>query len=162
MGGVSTKGILLQVMGILGIVLVSAIFPTIVDNFNNLRYGGTSLTPYTAFDTILGIGLVLLWLGAMVGSGVAAYKGYRFTAENDTSGFVRMILGALTIVLFLTMFITVIANIETVRTTTNLTNYTAMSTVVAITPAILFLGGLFTGGRNIVGGGRAAYRRFRR
>ncbi len=160
MSGVNTKGILLQVMGILGIVLVTAVFPTIMTAFNNLRYGGTSLTPYIAFDTILGIGLVLLWLGALVGSGIAAAKGYSFTAEHDTSGFVRMILGALAIILFVTMFATVLTNVETVRTTTNISNYTAMLTVVYITPAILFLGGLFTGGRNVVGGGRAAWKRF--
>ncbi len=151
-------GIMMVVMSLLGLILFASLFSTIMSAINNIRYGATVLTNYTAFDTILGIAPVILWLGGLFGAGFAYYKGYSIVAGKDSNGFMRMIMGVLTLVLFAVMFLTVLSNIETVRAGTNVSNYTAFSTVIGISPTILFLSGIFASISATVGGVRARRR----
>lgn len=151
-------GVMVVVMSLLGLILFASLFSTIMTAINNIRYGATTLSNYTAFDTILGISPVILWLGGLFGAGFAYYKGYSIVAARDSNGFMRMIMGVLTLVLFATMFLTVLSNIETVRAGTNVSNYTAFSTVIGISPTILFLAGIFASISSAVGGVRARRR----
>ncbi len=148
-------GILTMVLSVLGIILFVSLFVTIVTAINSLRYGATALTPYTAFDTILSIAPTVLFLTGLFAAGFAYYKGYSAVAGGDASGFLRMVMGILEIVLFVTMFSTVLTQMETLRTTTNVANYTALSTVIGIAPTVLFLGGIFTGAFTAYKGARA-------
>ncbi len=136
-------GMMMVVMSLLGLILFASLFTTILTAIGNIRYGATALTNYVAFDTVLGIAPVILWLGGLFATGYAYYKGYSITAGQDTNGWMRMIMGVLTLVLFCTMFITVFSNIASVYSATNASNFTAFTTVVGITPTILFLGGIF-------------------
>ncbi len=152
-------GVMVVTLALLGLVLFASMFSTIMTALNAIRYGGTTLSNYTAFDTILGISPVILWLGGLFGAGFAYYKGYSIAAGKDNNGFMRMVMGVLTLVLFVTLFATVLSGIETVRTGTNVTNYTAFSTVIGISPTILFLGGIFAAISSGVGGVRTYRRR---
>ncbi len=156
-GGGKYNGILIVVMALLGMILFSSLFSTIMSSFNTLRYS-TSLANYTAFDTILGIAPVILWLGGLFGAGFAYYKGYSITAGKDQNGFMRMVMGVLTLVLFVTMFNTVVTNIGTVYSSTNASNYTAFTTVVGLSPTVLFLAGIFAAVGTGVSGIRARRR----
>ncbi len=147
-------GILETVLALLGIVLFSALFSTIMTAMNVLRYT-SSLAAYTALDTILGIAPTILWLGGLLGAGILFKQGYSIAAASDQQGFMRMVIGVLTLVLFVTLFSTVVTNIETVRTGTNVANYTAFTTVVGISPTILFLSGMFASIASVAGGFRA-------
>lgn len=153
------SGIMFVVLAQLGIVLFAALFSSIMTQINNLRYGPTTLTSYIAFDTILSIAPTVLWLGGMLGAGVGYYKGYSIVAGKDEQGFMRMIMGVLTLVLFVTLFGTVLSNVETVRTGTNVSNYIAFATVIGISPTVLFLGGIFASISSGVAGVRANRRR---
>ncbi len=148
-------GIMVIVLALLGLILFSSLFSTIMTAINNVRYGATTLTNYTAFDTILSIAPVILWLGGLFGAGFAYYKGYSIVAGKDSNGFMRMIMGVLSLVLFATLFLTVLTSVETVRTGTNVANYTAFTTVIGITPTILFLAGIFASISTGVSGVRA-------
>lgn len=152
------SGVMVVVMALLGMILFVSMFSTIMSAINNLRYGATSLTNFIAFDTILSIAPSILWLGGLLGAGFAYYKGYSIVSGKDSSGFMRMVMGVLTLVLFVTMFLTVLSNVNTVYGSTNASNYVAFTTIVGITPTILFLAGIFAS----VSSGIQGYRQSRR
>ena len=152
-------GVLVTVMSLLGLVLFTSLFATIMTAMNVMRYT-SALTNYTAFDTILGIAPVILWLGGLFGTGFAFYKGQSMAAGQDAAGFLRMVMGIVTLVLFITLFSTVVTGIGTVYDGTNASNYTAFQTVVGISPTILFLAGVFASVSTAAGGLRAR-RRYR-
>ncbi len=154
-------GIMIAVMALLGVILFTSLFSSIMTGINSLRYGNTSLTNFTAFDTILGITPVVLWLGGLFGAGFAYYKGYSIIAGKDQNGFMRMVMGVITLVLFVTMFQTVLSGINTVYTGTNVSAYTAFTTVVGISPTVLFLAGIFASVSTGVSGIRARRRSHR-
>ena len=64
-------------------------------------------------------------------------------AMKGKSSFLMMTLSVVSIVLFVTLFDTVLAGFETVRTHTNIATFTALSTVVEIAPVVLLLAGVF-------------------
>ncbi len=152
-------GIVGMVMSILGLIIWVSVFSTIMTAWNGLYtlYGVS--TTWIVFGTVLKIGPTILWLLGVVGAGVAyfaAYKNYS-SSGADAQGYVRMIVGALTIVLFVTLFSTIMSNINTAYSIfgVNASTYIAYTTVVSITPAILFLGGIFGGGATAYGGYKA-------
>ncbi len=154
-------GILVKVFTVLGIVLFAAMFPTIYAAIGGLRYGYGALTNYIAFDTILSIAPTLLWLAGIGAFSVSEVITYRNLAAKDARGFMMMIMGVLEIVLFTTMFGTVLSNIATLYTgATNATGLTfvAYSTVISIAPTLLFLGGIGSGLFSTAAGGRKAWR----
>ena len=72
----------------------------------------------------------------------------------------RMVLGVLVIILFVTMFATIITAMSTLYTAySDNTDWVAFGTVLSISPTVLFLGGIFAGGSTAVGGYRARRRR---
>jgi len=62
------------------------------------------------------------------------------------SGFMPMILSVLGVVLFTTMFATVMTSLSTLSATSGISNFTALSTVIGIAPTVLFLAGVFGAG----------------
>ncbi len=151
-------GVMAIVLALLGLILWASLFSTIMTGINTLRYGPTSISNFTAFDTILGITPVILWLGGIFGAGFAYYKGYTITAARDQNGFMRMVMGVLSLVLFFTLFATVLSSISSVYSSTNVSQYTAFQTVIGITPTILLLAGVFASVSMGVAGVRARRR----
>lgn len=66
--------------------------------------------------------------------------------KGAKSGFIVMILAVLGVVLFVTMFSTVMDEFDTLYNHVSIGTFTAMQTVVGIAPTILFLGGIFGAG----------------
>jgi hypothetical protein len=144
-------GFLLMVFGILGLVLWTTLFTPILDAFTvlaSLDY----VSNYIAFEVILKITPAILFLAGIFGGVWLQYKGYKQAMGSGISSLLVTVLGALEIILFVTLFGTVMAGIESIRTADNITYYIALGTVVAIAPAILFLTGIFSGGAMAVGG----------
>ncbi len=157
LGRNATRGIMEIVLSQLGIILWTSLFATIMTAMNSLRYGGIIWTNYIGADIAMNIGPTILWLAVLIGLGSAYQQGYNIMVAKDQAGFLRMIIGILSLVLFVTLFATVVTNIETVRTSTNVTNYLALPTVIGITPALLFLAGIFGAIRTGLSGVRARF-----
>jgi hypothetical protein len=136
--------------------MISAIFTTIMSSLTTL-YGTEGASSFIAFQTVITIIPTILLLAASIAAGIFYVKGYNKLAGGgqDPSGLLRMILGILQIVLFVTMFATVITNFYSLYTAygTN-TTWIAFGTVITIIPTILFLSGIFSGGLVAFGGGK--------
>ena len=63
-----------------------------------------------------------------------------------SGGFLAMVLSVLGVVLYVTIFSSVLAAAETIRTYANISTFTALETVIKIAPTILLLAGIFGGG----------------
>ncbi len=66
--------------------------------------------------------------------------------SNLKTGFMPMILSILGVVLYVTMFSTVMTGLTTLAGTSGVSNFIALSTVIGIAPTVLFLGGVFAAG----------------
>lgn len=64
---------------------------------------------------------------------------------KSKGGFLVMVLSVLGVVLYVTIFSSVMDAFETIRTYANIATFTALSTVVQIAPTVLLLSGLFAG-----------------
>jgi hypothetical protein len=152
-------GFMEMLYSILGIVLLSALFGTVMSALAAL-YSTPGSNVFIAFRTIITIVPTVLLLGSTVGLGIVYVKGYQKLSSGgeDPSGLLRMVVGILEIVLFITMFASVITNFYTLYTTygTN-TTWIAFGTVITIVPTILFLGGIFSGGMVAVQGAKAKF-----
>jgi hypothetical protein len=145
-------GFLMMVLSVLGVVLWVTLFSTILDAFVTLY--GTGWTNYIAFATICKIVPTILFLAGIFGAGFGYYKGYTQAQAGGINSLLLMVFGALEIILFVTLFATIMTGMETLRTHANVTLFIAMSTVVSIAPTVLFLAGIFAGGATAVGGWR--------
>ncbi len=150
-------GILLKVFAVLAVVIFASIFPSLMTGINSLRYGGISLTNFLVFDTVLSIAPTIMWLAGIALFTFASYAGYKQISMTSTSGFMLLISGVLEVVIFVTMFSTILTNINTVYATTNASAYIAFTTVVGIAPTILFLEGIGSGIFSGIQGGRKVY-----
>jgi len=59
------------------------------------------------------------------------------------AGFMPMVLSILGVVLFVTMFSTIMTALASITDALGLTNFIALSTIIGIAPTVLFLGGVF-------------------
>lgn len=66
--------------------------------------------------------------------------------SNLKTGFMPMILSILGVVLYTTMFATVMTGLVALAGTAGVSNFIALSTVIGIAPTVLFLGGVFAAG----------------
>ncbi|MDD5338161.1 MAG: hypothetical protein PHG35_01950 [Dehalococcoidales bacterium] len=98
-------------------------------------------------STVVTIIPSILLLGLTAFFGFKYYKSYQTMATGDASGLLMMVIGILQVILFITMYATVITNFYTLYTTygTN-TSWIAFGTTITIIPTVLFLAGLFSGG----------------
>ena len=155
-------GFLQMVLGVLGIVLYVTIFSSILTATEAIR-AYANLSTFTALETVVEIAPTVLLLAGIFAGGFAYYKGYKMSGGegSDPGGLMRMVLGVLVIILFVTLFSTILSSMYTLYSTTNASEYTAFQTVCQITPTILFLTGIFAGTMTAVSGYKARKRRGR-
>lgn len=149
-------GFMAMVFSVLGVVLITSMFSTVMTQLGNL-YGHASASSFIAFTTIVGIAPTILLLGTVIGGGMAYGLGLRAVGRSgsDASGLMRMVLGVLMIILFAALFSTILTNFGTLYTSYNSnTDWIAFGTVVSILPTVLFLGGIFAGGATVYSGYR--------
>jgi len=153
-------GFLTMILSVLGVVLYVAMFSSVLTALVAiLTYA--NLSTFIALSTVVRIAPTVLILG---GVGLAAFsyaKGNKAAAGSDPGGLMRMVLGVLVIILFATLFSTILSSFYTLYTATNASDFIAFQTVVSILPTILFLGGIFAGGATAVSGYRARRKRSR-
>lgn len=152
-------GFLAMVLAVLGIVLYTTLFSTILTAFTTLA-ANTHISTFIAFETIIKIAPTVLLLSGLIGAGFVYWKGYgKLAASGDTNGILRMVLGALMIILFVTLFDTILTSFYTLWLADNVSKYfIAFQTICTIMPTILFLAGVFAGIATAVGGARARQR----
>ena len=63
--------------------------------------------------------------------------------KQSTAAFLMMVFSILGIVLFVTMFSTILTGFGTLWATVGISNYVGFATVLQIGPTVLFLGGVF-------------------
>jgi len=154
-------GFVAMVLAVLGIVLYTTMFSTILSAFVTLA-ANTHIGTFIAFEVIIKIAPTVLILGGLLGAAFVYWKGYgKLSASGgDASGILRMVIGALMIILCVTLFGTIIASFYVLWLADNATKYfIAFQTVCTIIPTILFLSGVFAGIATGLGGLRARRRR---
>lgn len=146
-------GFLVMILSVLGIVLWVTLFETILAAFVTLY--GTGWTNFIAFATIVKIVPTVLFLAVLGGLGFGGYKGYSMAmGKGGINDLLMMVFGALGLLLFVTLFSSVMTAMETLRTADNVSLFIAFTTVVGIMPTVLFLAGVFGFGGAAVGGFR--------
>ncbi len=140
-----------MIIGVLGLVLYVTMFSSILTAFVTLL-GATNIASYIAFETVVKIAPTILFLLGIFGSSWLYYHGYKQAMQAGINGLIMVVFGALQIILFVTLFSTIMSSMETLRTADNVSSFIAFTTVVGIAPTILLLLGLFSGGAVAVGG----------
>lgn len=150
------SGFFTMILSVLGLVLYVTMFSNILTAFDTL--GDTAnLSSYIAMGTVISIAPTVLFLAGIFGAGTAYAIGYKKAQSQGTNGLLLMVMGALEIILFVTLFSTIMTAMETLRTTASVVagDYIAFGTVVTIAPTVLFLAGIFAGTATAVGGYKA-------
>ena len=157
------SGLLMMVFSVLGIVMVASMFNTILTSLGTLL-ATAGASDFLILSTVIGLAPTILLLTMLGGGAYGFYKGQKATGEADASGLIRIVFGALMVILFVSMFGTVITSMHLVWANAggaNLTVWIALRTVSSIMPTILFLGGIFAGVATSVSGVRSRRRRGR-
>lgn len=152
-------GFMPMILSILGVVLYTTMFSTVMTALVALA-NTSGISNFTALSTVIGISPTVLFLGGIFGGALVYYKGYKSAQGSDPGGLMRMVLGVLIMILFVTLFATIVTAISSLYTSyASNTSWIAFGTVMAISPTVLFLGGIFAGGATAVSGYRARKRR---
>ena len=154
-------GFVAMVLAVLGIVLYTTMFSTILTAFTTLA-AHANLATFIAFEVIIKIAPTVLLLGGLLVSSFVYWKGYGSLSAGggDSGGILRMVIGALMIILFVTLFDTILTSFYTLWLADNVSKYfIAFQTVCTIVPTILFIAGVFAGIATGVGGIRAKRKR---
>jgi len=118
--------------------------------------GTAGITNFIALGTVIGIAPTVLFLGGVFASALVYYKGYKGSAAADPGGLMRMVVGVLIVILFITLFATIVTAVNTLYGLyASNTSWIAFGTVMSIAPTVLFLGGIFAGTATAVSGYRA-------
>lgn len=151
---------LVMTFAVVGVVLYVAIFSNIMSAMETLK-DYANLSTFTALETIVLIAPVVLLIGGVFAASFGYYKGYRGAVAQDASGVLRMVFGVVQIILFVSLFYTILTSFYTLYLGGATANadfspeaYTAFRTVVAIAPTVLFLAGIFGGAATAVSGAR--------
>ena len=154
MSGIKS-GFLPMILSVLGVVLFINMFSTVMTGLVTLA-GTAGVSNFTALSTVIGIAPTVLFLGGIFGGALIYYKGYKAASSSDPGGLMRMVLGVLIVILFITLFSTIVTNMNTLYGlyATN-TSWIAFGTVMSIAPTVLFLGGIFAGTATATGGWRS-------
>lgn len=142
-------GFMGMVLSVLGVVLFVTLYSSLISPFNTLYT--TANATWIAFGTVISIVPTILFLSGIFGMGIGYWKSYGIAARGDTNGFMLMILGVLELILFVTLFSTIMTGLAAILTA-NTTNFIALTTVVGISPTVLFLMGIFASIGTAVGG----------
>jgi hypothetical protein len=146
-------GFLQMVLAVLGVVLYVTMFANILAGFVSLLEVA-NIGEYIAFETVVKIAPTILFLIGIFGAGALYYHGYKQATGAGINSMLLIVFGALQIILFVTLFSTIMTAMESLRTHANVTAFIAFQTVVEIAPTILLLMGLFSGGAVAVSGWR--------
>jgi len=158
---------IVMVFAVVGVVLWVTMFLNVMEGIETIRTYA-NIASFTALSTIVAIAPTVLLVGGIFAAGFGYYKGYKGAQAQDASGVLRMVFGIVQIILFASLFSTILTNMYTLYiggATANATfypdQYTAFATVVGIAPTVLFLAGIFSGVTTAVSGYRARRRRRR-
>ena len=152
MGG-KNSGFLMMILSVLGIVLYVTMFSNILAAFDDLG-DFANISSYIAMSTVVSIAPTVLFLAGIFGAGAIYVVGYKKAAASGTNGLLLMVMGALEIILFVTLFSTIMTAMDVLRLTASVVagDYIAFGTVVTIAPTVLFLAGIFAGAATAVSG----------
>lgn len=167
MNSQGAKGFLYMTVSFVGVVLFSRIFLNIMEYIESIR-------SYTYVDSFLILALIaqILPTVLLISTLLLARWGYNQgemkVAASDTGGLLRLVYGAIGLIIFLALFVVflpymyyIIDGGLTTNATYEVANYIALDTIGTIIPAILLLGGAFYTGRTAVRGGKAVRSRRR-
>lgn len=152
-----TSGFLKMTFSVVGLVVLFAMFPTIMTGLATLLTT-SGVGSFIAFSTIVGIAPTILILGLTFAAGMLYRSGYKAVATADANGLIRMVMGVLEIILFVTLFATILSSSYTLYSTAN-TTWIAFGVVMSILPTVLFLAGIFAGAATTYGGYKARKKR---
>lgn len=152
----SKGGFVAMVMAAVGIVLFITLFENIMTAFDDLLLV-VGIGDFIAFEIVVLIAPTVLLLAGVFGAGFAYYRGYKSISAGsaDAGGLLRMVMGVLVIILFVTLFETIATAFADLYALYAGSDYIAFDTCLTIAPTILFLGGIFAGVATSVGGFRA-------
>jgi len=149
---------IIMTFAVVGIVLYVSMFSSIMTALVALlEYA--NIATFTALETIVKIAPVVLLIGGIFAASFGYYKGYKGAEAQDASGVLRMVFGVVQIVLFVSLFATILTGFYTLYSSANAALFTAFTTVVAIAPTVLFLAGIFGGVATATSGYRSRRRR---
>ena len=149
---------IVMTFAVVGIVLFVSMFASIMTALVALL-AYENIATFTALETIIKIAPVVLLIGGIFAASFGYYQGYKGAGSQDASGVLRMVFGIVQIILFVSLFLTILTGFYTLYGTANASLFTAFTTVVAIAPTVLFLGGIFGGTATAVSGFKSRRRR---
>lgn len=157
----SGKGFLFMTISFVGIVLFTSIFLNIMEQIELIR-AYTNISSFLVLSILVQIAPTVILIGSLLVAKWGYSKGEMIAAATDSGGLMRMVYGAIGLILFAALFYVFLPYMYYIYnggTTTNATftpsNYIALQTVSSIIPAVLFIGGIFLTGRTAVRGYRA-------
>lgn len=160
------KGFLIMTISFVGIVLFTSVFLNIMEQVENIR-SYTHISSFIVLSILVQIAPTVLLIAALLMAKWGYGKGEMQAAATDSGGLMRLVYGAIGLILFLALFYVYLPYMYYIYdggTTTNATftpsNYIALQTVASVIPAVLLLGGIFMTGRTAYRGYKA--RRSRR
>lgn len=145
-------------LSVIAIVLYVTLFGAVMTAMETVRTY-SNISTFTALLTVVQIAPTVLLLGGIFGASFGFYKGYQGASAQDASGIIRMVFGVILVILFVTLFGTILTAMYSLYSDASAGNYTAFTTVVQIAPTVLFLMGIFAGGVTAVSGARTWRRR---
>ena len=155
------KGFLVMTISFVGIVLFTSIFLNIMEQLENIR-GYANIDSFLVLSILVQIAPATMLIGALLVARWGYSKGELTAAASDSGGLMRMVFGAIGLILFIALFYVFLPYMYYIYdggTTTNGTftpsNYIALQTVASIVPSVLFIGGIFYTGRTAYRGYKA-------
>jgi hypothetical protein len=149
-------GFFQMILGILGLVLYSVLFRTILTYFVNILNDQYTAS-FLILDILVKIAPSILFLAVTFTSlWFGTVKGYQKAVSSGINGLFLVVLGAIEIILFLALFLTILDNYGPLLTSDNVSDFIALTLVIQIAPAIIFLAGIFSGIGTAMGGNKLA------
>lgn len=145
---------IVMALSVVGLVVYVTLFSSILSALETIRTYA-NISTFTALETVVEIAPTVLLLMGVFGASFGFYKGYKGASTSDASGLIRMVFGVIMIILFVTLFYTILTSFYTLYGADNAAEYIAFQTVVQIAPTVLFLMGIFGGGATAVSGAKA-------
>lgn len=150
-------GFVAMVMSILGLVLFVSVFDKVLEALESIRIY-EYLSTFLVMDIVVVIVPSILLLAGTAAAGFGYWKGFQSleVSGKDEAGIMRMLLSAVGIILFFSMFLTILTSFYGLYSADNASEYLVFQTVVTILPTILFLSGTFAFGMTFRSGYKAA------
>lgn len=155
------RGFLVMTISFVGIVLFTSIFLNIMTQVELIR-SYSNISSFLVLSILVQIAPVVMLIGSLLVARWGYSRGETMAAASDASGLMRMVYGAIGLILFCALFYVFLPYMYYIYnggTTANATftpsNYIALQTVASIIPAVLFIGGIFMTGRTAVRGYKA-------